>query len=123
MTDARSRTREEYMRGTGGRRWGRGRKLLVGVLGALVVLAVGVISAAAMVGLPTIPTVTLTHLLLRVMRALHRRSGQPVLAGRTRVRPARHEVGRENGYSGVSVEPSLAQEWFTTRRFTWRNQF
>lgn len=43
------------MRGIG-RRWGRGRILLVGVLGALVILAVGVISAAALVGLPTIPT-------------------------------------------------------------------
>lgn len=55
MTDARSRAREGYMRGIG-RRWGRGRILLVGVLGALVILAVGVISAAALVGLPTIPT-------------------------------------------------------------------
>jgi methionine-rich copper-binding protein CopC len=56
MTDARSRAQEGYTRGIGGRRWLTGRKLLVGVLGALVVLAVGVISAAALVGLPTILT-------------------------------------------------------------------
>ena len=55
MTDARSRTPQEYMRSTW-RRWGRGRRLLVGVIGALVVLAVGAISAAALVGLP-IPTI------------------------------------------------------------------
>ena len=55
MTDARSRTPQEYMRSTW-RRWGRGRRLLVAVIGALVVLAVGAISAAALVGLPTILT-------------------------------------------------------------------
>jgi preprotein translocase subunit Sss1 len=55
MTNARSRTPEEYIRNTV-RRWGRGRILLVGVIGALVILAIGVISAAALVGLPTLPT-------------------------------------------------------------------
>ena len=57
MSNAGSRTPEEYIRNTV-RRLGRGRILLVGVLGALVVLGVGVISAAALVGLPTIPTST-----------------------------------------------------------------
>jgi hypothetical protein len=42
MTDAGSRTPEEYIRNTV-RRWGRSRILLVGVLGALVMVAVGVI--------------------------------------------------------------------------------
>ena len=46
MTDARSRTPKEYMRGTG-RRWLTGRTILVGVLGALVMVAVGVIFSAA----------------------------------------------------------------------------
>jgi hypothetical protein len=55
MTDARSKTPQEYLRSTW-RRWGTGRRLLVGVIGALVVLAVGVVSAAALVGLPTILT-------------------------------------------------------------------
>jgi hypothetical protein len=55
MTDAGYKAAQEFMRGIV-RRWGRGRTLLVGVLGALVVLAVGVISAAALVGLPTILT-------------------------------------------------------------------
>ena len=49
MTDAGYKAAAEYMRGTV-RRWGRGRTLLVGVLGALVMVAVGVISAAALVG-------------------------------------------------------------------------
>src|SRR5919112_6508716 len=52
MTDAGYRAAVEYMRGTV-RRWGRGRTILVGVLGALVMVAVGVVSAAALVGLPT----------------------------------------------------------------------
>src|SRR5215210_452705 len=55
MTDAGYKAAVEYMRGTV-RRWGRGRTILVGVLGALMILAVGVISAAALVGLPTSPT-------------------------------------------------------------------
>ena len=45
MMDARSRTPEEYVRSTG-RLLGSGRTLLVGVLGALVLLAVGVIFSA-----------------------------------------------------------------------------
>ena len=49
MTDARSRTPEEYMRGTG-RRWLTGRTILVGVLGALVMVAVGVIFSAYAAG-------------------------------------------------------------------------
>ena len=52
MTDAGYKAAQEYVRGTV-RRWGRGRTILVGVLGALVMLGVGVISAAALVGLPT----------------------------------------------------------------------
>jgi large repetitive protein len=55
MTDARSRTPEEYVRSTW-QRWGRNRRLLVAVIGALVVLAIASISAAALVGLPTILT-------------------------------------------------------------------
>jgi large repetitive protein len=46
MTDARSTTPEEYLGSTGGgggRSWGRGRTLLVFVVGALAMLAVGVI--------------------------------------------------------------------------------
>jgi hypothetical protein len=49
MNDVGHRVPEENMRGTG-RSWLTGRTLLVGVLGALVVLAVGVISAAALGG-------------------------------------------------------------------------
>src|SRR5215204_2451043 len=39
MTGAGYKAAVEYMRGTGGRRWGRGRILLVGVLGALMIIA------------------------------------------------------------------------------------
>jgi hypothetical protein len=55
MTEAGYKAAQEYMRGTV-RRWGRGRTILVGVLGALVMVAVGVISAAALVGIPGLPT-------------------------------------------------------------------
>jgi hypothetical protein len=50
MTDAGYKASEEYVRGTGGSRWGRSRILLVGVLGALVMLAVGVIFSAYAAG-------------------------------------------------------------------------
>ena len=50
MMDAGSRTPQEYIRSAGGRRWGRSRILLVGVIGALVMLAVGVIFSAYAAG-------------------------------------------------------------------------
>jgi hypothetical protein len=56
MTDARSRTSERRVRERHGTALGQGRRLLVAVIGALVVLVVGAISAAALVGLP-IPTI------------------------------------------------------------------
>jgi hypothetical protein len=55
MSDAGYKAAQEYLRGTV-RRWGRGRTILVGVLGALVMLAVGVISAAALVGFSPLST-------------------------------------------------------------------
>ena len=39
MTGAGYKAAVEYMRGTGGRRWGRGRIVLVGVIGALMIIA------------------------------------------------------------------------------------
>jgi hypothetical protein len=50
MTDAGYEAAQEYVRGAGGSRWGRSRILLVGVLGALVMLAVGVIFSAYAAG-------------------------------------------------------------------------
>ena len=55
MTNARSRTPEGSVRGTVGR-LARDRRLFAAVIGSLVVLGVGAISAAALVGLPTILT-------------------------------------------------------------------
>jgi hypothetical protein len=47
MMDAGSRTPQEYIRSTGGRRWGRSRILLVGVIGALMIIASLIYSAYA----------------------------------------------------------------------------
>ena len=76
MTDARSRTPEESISSTL-RRWGRGRKLLVGVLGALVLLAVGLIFSAYAAG----------------------QGAQPV-EGESFTKPSGTEVVTGNQYSG-----------------------
>jgi hypothetical protein len=49
MTDAGYKAAQEYVRDTV-RRWGRGRTILVGMLGALVMVAVGVIFSAYAAG-------------------------------------------------------------------------
>ena len=47
MMDAGSRTPQEYIRSIGGRRWSRGQILLVGVIGALMIIASLIYSAYA----------------------------------------------------------------------------
>jgi Bacterial Ig domain len=95
MTDARSRTPEEYLRSTGGRRWGRGRILLVGVIGALVLLAVGLIFSAYAAG-----------------------QGADPVEGESFSKPSGTEVVTGNQYSGGKALKITSGKALPTKRVT-----
>jgi hypothetical protein len=94
MTDARSRTPEESIRTTL-RRWGRGRKLLVGVIGALVLLAVGLIFSAYAAG-----------------------QGAAPVEGESFSKPSGTEVVTGNQYSGGKALKIASGQALPTKRVT-----
>src|SRR5215211_3383229 len=94
MTDAGYKAAVEYMRGTV-RRWGRGQKLLVGMIGALVMLAVGVIFSAYAAG-----------------------QGAAPVEGESFTHPPGTEVVTGNQYSGGKALKITSGQALPTKRVT-----